>query len=142
MIFAQFKVSTSEYQQSLVLRETILRAPLGLTLSDQDLAGENKQLHFGVFNHDQIQAVVLLKPINATTLKLRQMAVASEQQGQGLGKALIQYAEREASKLNYKSIEMAARLTAVPFYQSLGYEVLGTHFKEVGIEHIKMAKPL
>lgn len=142
MIFSQFKVNTPEYQQSLVLRENILRAPLGLTLSEQDLARENEQLHFGLFKQAQIQAVVLLKPISATTLKLRQMAVSSEQQGQGLGKTLIQNAEQEVSKLDYKRIEMAARLTAVPFYQSLGYETIGAPFNEVGIEHIKMAKQL
>lgn len=140
MIFIQFKVNTQEYQQSLVLREHVLRAPLGLTLSEQDLTGENEQLHFGFFSQQQIQAVVLLKPISSETLKLRQMAVSSEQQGKGVGKALIQQVELNVSNLGYQKIEMAARVTAVPFYQSLGYETDGEPFEEVGISHIKMAK--
>lgn len=142
MIFRTFSTDSAEYQASLVLREAVLRKPLGLVLSEQDLANEDKQLHFGLFEQEQISAVVLLKPVGDLCLKLRQMAVASGQQGKGFGKALIQQAEQEAKAQGYERIEMAARESAVPFYQNLGYEIVSEPFEEVGITHIKMAKVL
>lgn len=140
MIFKQFQFNSEQYQQSLELREHVLRAPLGLSLSDSDLMGEDKQLHFALFDKEQITAVVLFKPIDDQTLKLRQMAVSDSHQGQGLGKQLIKAAEVEIAKLNYKRIEMAARETAIPFYQSLGYQIKGELFIELGIPHITMTK--
>lgn len=142
MIVKRFTVDSSEYPLSLVLRQAVLREPLGLQLSEEDLQGEAQQLHFGIFEQMQIQAVVLFKPVTEDTLKLRQMAVSLQQQGKGLGKRLIQQAELEVVKLGYKKVEMAARESAIPFYQSLGYQVASEAFEEVGITHIKMAKSL
>lgn len=142
MIFKQFTINDAEYQLSLVLRESVLRAPLGLTLSEQDIKNEEQQFHFGLFDKHQIQAVVLLKPISGKTLKLRQMAVSDTKQGQGLGKQLIKQAEAVVHSLGYKQIEMAARESAIAFYQSLDYQAIDEPFKEVGITHIKMAKVL
>lgn len=142
MTFKQFALNSSEYRRSLVLRSAVLRLPLGLELSNKDLVGEENQLHFGLFEQEEILAVVVLKPINNHTMKLRQMAVANGQQGKGLGKQLIQQAEIVASSQNYKVIEMAAREAVVPFYQSLGYQTEGLVFTEIGIPHIKMTKAL
>lgn len=140
MIFKQFRFDSPEYKQSLVLREQVLRQPLGLSLSKDDLSGEAQQLHFGLFEQNEIVAVVLFKPASGKSIKLRQMAVSSLSQGKGLGKHLINSAEIEIAKLGYTKIEMAARDTAIDFYRSLGYYTLGDKFEQVGITHVMMTK--
>ncbi len=40
MIFRSFELNTTEYTQALRLREDILRRPLGLTITAQELAHE------------------------------------------------------------------------------------------------------
>lgn len=142
MIFKQFLFNSVEYQQALILRENILRKPLGLSLSQDDLVDEDKQFHFGLFDENTLLACVLFKPVSADKLKLRQMAVSEEHQGKGLGKLIIQNAENELVKLCFSEIEMAARETAIPFYQKLGYQIKGTLFQQAGIPHITMVKRL
>lgn len=142
MMFKQFRFDSPEYKQSLVLREQVLRQPLGLSLSKDDLSGEEQQLHFGLFENSGIAAVVLFKPASDKIIKLRQMAVSSLSQGKGLGKLLVNSAEIEIAKLGYTRIEMAARETAIDFYRSLGYHTLGSKFEQVGITHIMMTKDI
>ncbi len=147
MIFKQFRFDSPEYKQSLLLREQVLRQPLGLSLSKDDLSGEEQQLHFGLFEsssfkNNEIVAVVLFKPASDKLVKLRQMAVSSLSQGKGLGRHLVNSAELDIAKLGYTRIEMAARDTAIDFYRSLGYHTLGDKFKQVGITHVMMAKDI
>lgn len=142
MIFKQFAFNSIEYKQSLALREQVLRAPLGLSLSEQDLLNEEQQLHFGLFEQNQILAVVVFNPLGKNKLKLRQMAVSNNHQGQGLGKMLVQSAELEVAKVGYKEIEMAAREAAIGFYQTLGYQTIGDNFEQVGVLHQTMTKDL
>ena len=43
---------------------------------------------------------------------------------------------------NYNSLECNARESAIPFYESLGYQKIGNQFFEVKIPHYKMIKSL
>ncbi|MBK8920805.1 MAG: GNAT family N-acetyltransferase [Saprospirales bacterium] len=83
-----------------------------------------------------------LTPLNAETVKMRQVAVAQQCQGTGIGKALVQASEGMARRLGFKKITLHARETAVPFYLKLGYSIAGERFEEVTIPHFRMEKPL
>lgn len=141
-MFKQFTYKSKDYLASLTLREQVLRVPLGLTLSQQDVALEEEQLHFGIFDQDEIVACVLFRPINSDLVKLRQMTVSPSQQGKGVGRDMLQQAETEIRKLGFNEIDMAARVTAKDFYLKLGYQTAGEEFEHAGIPHIKMYKIL
>lgn len=126
-------------QFSLELRYHILRKPLGLTFTEQDLLGEEQQVHIAAVSENQVLAVLLLKP-NNTILKMRQVAVQNAFQGKGIGKALVSFSEQWAKANGYAQIQLHARDTAIPFYLSLGYTLQGDGFTEVGIPHHYMFK--
>ena len=134
---------TPLYESSKTLREKILRRPLGLSLSDIDLEGEEHQIHIAaVGNSINVWGTVILKPvIDPRIVKLRQMAVDESLRGQGYGRALVESAESIAKK-KFSSIEMHARLSALKFYEKLGYEIVGQSFIEVTVPTIKMTKDL
>lgn len=73
---------------------------------------------------------------------MRQVAVVRELRGQGIGKALVAYAEALARKLGYRRMILHARETAVGFYEKLGYSRVGDRFEEVTIAHWTMEKHL
>jgi predicted GNAT family N-acyltransferase len=73
---------------------------------------------------------------------MRQVAVDTAIQQQGIGKKLIAFAEKFAKENSVTHIECNARETAVPFYQKMKYEVVGAPFLEVGIPHFFMQKEL
>lgn len=138
--FIRIAHGSEHYQQTLSLREQVLRQPLGLTLSEQDIDGEAQQLHFALLAQDEVVACVSFKLLSKQRLKLRQMAVDPNFQGQGLGKILITNAEDAVKQLGFNTIQMAAREVAEVFYRKLGYVSQGDYFTEVGIRHILMDK--
>jgi ribosomal protein S18 acetylase RimI-like enzyme len=119
----------------------VLRLPLALDLTAEEVAQETDQLHFVAFEGGEVVGCALLKPSHGEA-KMRQVAVRPELQGQGIGRILVQAFEAEAQARGYPSIVLNARETAVPFYERLGYEVFGEAFEEVTIPHRSLRKHL
>jgi N-acetylglutamate synthase-like GNAT family acetyltransferase len=133
---------TKEYQQMVNLRNEILRKPLGLSFTEEELEGEKDDILMGAFEDDRLLGCCLLSPMDAGTVRLRQMAVPNNMQGKGVGKALMIFAENIARDLGYKKLCMHARKTATGFYEKLGYSISGEEFMEVTIAHFTMEKAL
>ncbi len=133
---------TREYKQMVHLRNEMLRKPLGLTFTEEELEQEKDDILMGAFEDDRLLGCCLLTPMDAGAVRLRQMAVPNGMQGKGVGRALMIFAENVARDLGYKKLSMHARKTAVGFYQKLGYSVTGEEFMEVTIPHYIMEKSL
>lgn len=131
---------SKEYEEAVALRYEVLRKPLGLTYTPEQLAEEETEWHVVAVEDGKVVGVLLLKKISDTKLKMRQFAVADAYQGQGIGSALVAFAEDFAIENGFSTIVLNARMTAVPFYKRLGYEVEGEEFVEVGIPHLRMLK--
>ena len=132
--------SSPKYQPVFELRDEILRKPLGLSLKDEDMSRDHKNIIFIAEHEGKIIGCVLLQPIDPTTAQLRAMAVYNEWQGKGIGKMLVQALEDYAWENNYKKIILHARKVIHPFYLSMNYNIVGDEFTEVGIPHFHMEK--
>lgn len=133
---------SADYQKMVNLRMDILRKPLGLTFTDDDLAKEKDDLLIGAFEDEEILACCILTKIAEDTCKLRQMAVRPKIQRTGLGAAMMNYAEQLAKDAGFKKMVMNARKTAMGFYEKLGYEIKGEEFVEVTLPHFYMHKTI
>ena len=142
MQFLQVKYGTEKYLQSLLLRYKVLRVPLQLEFSVADFEKDKKDIHLCIFDDEKIVATCTFTQIATTRYKMRQVAVDTAIQQQGIGKKLIAFAEKFAKENGVTQIECNARETAVPFYQKMKYEVVGAPFLEVGIPHFFMHKEL
>lgn len=128
------------YQQVWNLREEVLRKPLGLSLKDEDLSGEVDEIILVAFDGDTLTGSIQMRTLGDGVVKFRQMAVLADRQKSGIGSQLMRAAEALAWQEGYLEIEFHARLTAVPFYEKLGYQTEGEPFEEVGIPHLLMTK--
>jgi len=133
---------TEEYKQVLELRDEVLRKPLGLHFSQDELEKEKEHMHMAAYEDDQILGCCMLVKEGDDTVRLRQMAVVNDVQGKGIGRALMQFAENLARDRGYKRITMHARKNAIGFYERLGYKKKGEEFMEITIPHIVMEKEL
>jgi predicted GNAT family N-acyltransferase len=133
---------TKEYQQMVKLRDDILRKPLGLSFSPEELEEEKNNLMLGAFEDGNILGCAMLVEESPSVVKLRQMAVLNALQGRGVGRALMQFAENLARDHGYRTITMHARKNAVGFYEKMGYTAKGDEFTEVSIPHYEMEKQL
>lgn len=140
--FAEVSFGSAVYNETLTLREAVLRAPLGLALTAADLDGEARQRHFSLREGGRLLACVVIKPAEQRTVKLRQMAVAPAARGRGFGGQLIQEVETLLRAEGVTEVVMSARQSAVGFYEKLGYRLLGAEYIELGIPHVQMHKPL
>ncbi len=130
------------YEQILDLRNRVLRIPLGLNLFDEELDEDRDQYIIVALKEEKVIACLMLKILDAETVKLRQMAVDDMYQKLGIGSTLIGYAENFCVLNDYFTIELNARKEAIEFYKRLGYAKVGEEFEEVGIVHSKMLKQL
>ena len=133
---------SNEYRQMVKLRDDILRKPLGLGFTDEELEKEKENLLISAYEEDKLMGCCMLVNESKNVVRLRQMAVVNEAQGKGIGKALMQFAENLARDRGYKIITMHARKNAAGFYGKMGYQVTGEEFEELSIPHYLMEKKL
>jgi len=133
---------TPEYEEMVNLRNEILRKPLGLNFSPDELEKEKDNLLMVAYEDDQMLGCCMLVEEGYQTVRLRQMAVMNDLQGKGIGRALMQFAENLARDRGYKKITMHARKNAVGFYEKMGYRRVGKEFEEITIPHYVMEKEL
>lgn len=136
----QIEHGSAEYQQMVQLRMEILRKPLGLSFTEEELAMEKNDILVGAFDEDVLIGCCLLTLQEPGCLKLRQMAVQKKSQGKGIGDSILRYAENIAKDKGFKKITMHARDTAIGFYEKFGYQVIGDEFEEVKVPHHVMEK--
>ena len=134
--------ASPEYEEMVALRYKMLREPLGLTFSDEDLRkDENDLLLVASFpKSDEIVGCCILTILNEHTVQLRQMAIADFCQGKSIGCELLLFAEQTAKEHGFGYIYLHARKVAVGFYKKYGYTIEGDQFTEVGIPHFEMMK--
>jgi predicted GNAT family N-acyltransferase len=142
MDIVEVAFGSSLYDAMKQLRQDVLRTPIGLVLNEKDVAGEDQQIHIAAVENSRVVGGIILKPLSEGTIKFRQIAVASNQQGKGVVREILAFAENMARAKHFRDIEMNARITAQIFYEKLGYKAVGELFKEVGLDTIKMIKTL
>lgn len=142
MPLKQIEHGSKEYQQMVKLRMDVLRKPLGLTFTKEELAKEAEDILIGAFEEDKMLACCMLTKSDDKSVRLRQMAVQNNLQGKGIGASMMIFAETIARDKGFKKLTMHARKTALGFYEKLGYKVTGDEFTEVTIPHFVMEKKL
>jgi ribosomal protein S18 acetylase RimI-like enzyme len=142
MALKQIDHGSKAYQQMVQLRMEILRKPLGLTFTKEELDNEKNDILIGAFDEDKMLGCCILTKIDDRRIRLRQMAVQKNLQGKGIGESIISFAEVIARDKGYKILTMHARDTAIGFYEKFGYTIKGEQFEEVKTKHHIMEKKL
>lgn len=134
--------NSKEYKDTIDLRERVLRFPLGMTYTKQQLLDEENQIHIAQYVNGNITACLVMKVISNDVAKMRQVAVEPELQGKGYGSKLVDFTEQEMKKQGFNRIELHGRENSLAFYSKLNYQVEGDVFDEIGIPHFKMTKSI
>ncbi len=133
---------SGEYEQMVALRHQLLRKPLGLHFTAEELANEKNNILLAYTDEGIMEACSMLVKIDPQIVRLRQLAVLSGLQGKGIGRAMVQFAENLARDNRYQKIIMHARQDSIHFFEKLGYEVESEPFIELTIPHVVMGKEL
>ena len=135
--------ATPEFDETIRLRHKILREPLGMEYTAQQLAAEYDSFHLAAYDEQsRLVGCLVLLPVDELTMKMRQVAVQESQQRKGVGAEMVAASEVFARRKGCTQMILHARDVAIPFYLKLGYKKIGRAFTEVGIKHYKMVKSL
>ena len=142
MALKQIDFGTTEYRQMLALRYEILRKPLGLDFTPEELKQEENDILIAAFEEEKMLGCCFLTAIDSHGVKLRQLAVQNNLQGKGIGASLMNFAENIARDRGFRTIQLNARKVALEFFEKQGYKVEGDEFIQLGIPHFLMKKKL
>ncbi|MBN2030576.1 GNAT family N-acetyltransferase [bacterium] len=138
----QVEHNSEGYRKTVALRDEILRRPLNLSFSAEELNAEDGSFHLACWRDGILAACLVLKPLSENQICMRQLAVQADLQRRGIGRKLVNYAESFAKQHGYHEMVLHARETAVEFYEKLGYRKEGDRFTEVTLPHYRMRKIL
>lgn len=143
MIEVKIPKTQQEWDSYYDLRYRILREPLGKERGSERNEGDETATHFALFENKELIAVARLDRVDETTCQARFVAVESHLQGKGYGKKIMITLENEAIAFDYEKLVLHARDYALPFYEKLGYTLVGPSYKlfEV-LQHFEMFKVL
>lgn len=101
--------------------------------------------YYVVIYNDQKQPISTARFVddldpNEETFRICRVATIKEARGQGLGSQCIQALEKFGAQKGFKKCLIHADITALPFYQSLGYQECSEHFMEDGVECVLVNK--
>lgn len=135
--------TAAEWAEYYDLRYRILREPLGKERGSERNEGDLTAAHFALFEETQIKAVARLDNLTDTCCQVRFVAVESQLQGKGYGKLLMDAVENHARRQGSTQMVLHARDYALPFYEKLGYTLIGPSYKLFDVlQHFEMTKSL
>jgi predicted GNAT family N-acyltransferase len=133
----------SEWKAYYALRYNVLREPWNQPLGSEILTDEQDAIHIMAVENNQVLGVARMHESASKQGQVRCVAVATDQQGKGIGKAIMSALETQAQAKGWNEIVLEARENAVPFYKSLGYQIEQESYLLFGeIQHYRMKKAL
>ena len=131
------------YQETLELRNRIMRLPLGTSVYDEDLSHEKKSLILACYE-DGILTGTTVMSYHGEACKIDTLCIDTDVQRGGIGTLLLQELEKRAKEAGYVMMTMDARVSAEKFYKKYGYVADGEAYELPfsHIPHVHMKKKL
>ena len=135
--------NSPEYHQACQLRYKLFFAEHNLPWNIV-LDKNQASYYHAVIVEDCVVAYGQLVPYPNRIYQICQMVVEPDYQNQNLGRKILSSLIQIAKDRGAIAITLNARLTAVGFYQKLGFKTCGTEFPSTttGVPHIEMHKKL
>ncbi|MGM0166083.1 hypothetical protein IGI39_001040 [Enterococcus sp. AZ135] len=129
-MFTLTKWNSTLYCEALTLRNKELKASSGKQFLLKAPRDERNDLHLIVKQEGCVVGTLLLHPISEKCVQIKQVAVDSLYQGEGLGKNLLIYAEQVARRFGFHFVFLTGRHQAWGFYEKLGYQPITDDYVE------------
>ena len=133
-----------EFESSFNLRWRLLRKPWHQAKGSEQDDIENLCCHLiAVDKERNVIGVARLQSNNMNEAQIRYMAIDTDHQNMGVGRALMDRLEDHALSLGHDHIVLDARENATGFYTKLGYSTEAKSYLLFGeIQHFRMYKQL
>ena len=136
------KIITLPWSQACALaypirEEVFIReqgVPQELELDEQD----ETAIHVLAYQDGQCIGTARLVNLGNQSMQIGRMAVLTQYRGNGIGKRILEELIELSRKQGTSSIILHAQITAIAFYEKLGFLPEGPEYLEAGIAHRNM----
>lgn len=108
--------------------------PQELELDEQD----ETAIHALAYQDGQCIGTARLVNLGNQSMQIGRMAVLTQYRGNGIGQRILEELIQLARTQGSTSIILHAQITAIPFYEKLGFLPEGPEYQEAGIAHRNM----
>ncbi|NET58884.1 MAG: GNAT family N-acetyltransferase [Symploca sp. SIO2E6] len=119
-------------------RWLVLRAPLGMARGTEQDKYDSSAFHVVALGDRKVVGSARLRELSPEVGGIAYVCVLPEFQHQGIGTKLLQKLMATAQDQKLKSLRLRSRITALYFYQRLGFFTQGEPFDYLNIPHIFM----
>lgn len=130
-----------EVLEALDLRQRVFSEEQGIRPEADRDGRDDDALHM-VAREDDVLVGTCRLIVSGEVALLGRLAVEPSGRGRGIGRAVLEAAERSARAAGAKRIALHAQLPVRDFYERSGYSAYGDEFEEEGIAHVAMEKRL
>lgn len=141
VVLKEIRYGSTEYEMTRELRNRIMRAPIGLSIYDQDYTFEVNSRIVGAFADSKMLGCSIVGKMDGEYC-LDFLCIDDKIQKSGIGSILLLDVERWIRKQGIPLLILEARVTAQKFYEKHGYEPYGEIYlmENSPIDHIRMRK--
>ncbi|ALS00944.1 hypothetical protein ATZ33_06040 [Enterococcus silesiacus] len=122
--------NSEEYWAGIKLRNQLLKTSAGKAWINDLPLNEKKDIHMAAMIDGRVVGTLLLSMKTQTAAQIKQVAIDESYQGFGLGKKLLESAERIAELMNFQSVFLTGRKQAWGFYDHFGYQSVGCAYSD------------
>lgn len=142
LLFKIIQYALPEYKETLQLREDVMRKPLGLLLSAEDIKDDNMRTHIGGYYNGKLVCTCSFKIIHGKIAHIYSVCVKQEFQNRGVGQQLMNFTEKYVKLHGAARLYVEGRKSAKKFYQKCGFSPCGSEYIDMNIQHQDMRKDI
>ncbi|MGX7262905.1 GNAT family N-acetyltransferase [Enterococcus crotali] len=132
--------NSKEYWTGIDLRNKLLKTSAGKEWIKDLPLNEKSDIHMVALIDGKVVGTLLLSRKSQTIAQIKQVAIHENYQGFGLGKQLLEFAEKVAELMYFQSVFLTGREQAWGFYDHFGYQSIGYAYSEGQVSLKKFEK--
>ncbi len=125
-------------QDAKFVREQVFIMEQNISVEEEWDRHDTLSTHFVIY--DQKQAIATARLLSDG--HVGRVAVLKAYRGHGIGKLIMQYIIGYAEQQQRNELILSAQVHAIPFYDALGFSVMGESYLDCGIPHVDMSMTL
>ena len=131
----------TEVAEALELRRRVFFSEQGIRREADEDGRDHSALHVIAFENGALVGTCRMIVTDGVAM-LGRLAVQREDRRRGVGRAVLEEAERSAVAAGADRMALHSQMPVREFYEKSGYSAYGQVFVEEGIEHVAMEKRL
>ncbi|MBO0447898.1 GNAT family N-acetyltransferase [Enterococcus ureilyticus] len=122
--------NSEAYWAGVQLRNELLKSSAGKEWIKELPLNEEKDIHMTAMIEGNVVGTLILSKKSRTIGQIKQVAINEAHQGFGIGKKLLEFAEKVAELMGCQIIILNGRMQAWGFYEHFGYQSIGQAYND------------